>query len=169
MQMKFGCHEPGCPGGPWKSWIGACLPDGPLSEPQALSIPFKVAFPPSCFFSFPLLSMVLPLLIFCLILATIVCMSGQGGEYNFPRTEGLGLCGSLFLEAQGPCWSAHFSMVRVAAGLQTGSWRITGKCSRAWYVCIDPWRALKPGNQLTGEGWFLDILSNSLGMCGSKD
>ena len=99
MQMKFGCHEPGCPGGPWKSWMGACLPDGPRTEPRALSIPFKVAFPPSCFFSFPLLSVVLPLLIFCLILATVVCLSGQEGEYNFPRTEGLELCGSLFLEA----------------------------------------------------------------------
>ena len=99
MHMKFGCHEPGCPGGPWKSWMGARLPGGPLTEPPALSMPFKVAFPPPCFFSFPLLSVVLPLLMFCLILATVVCMSGQGGQYNFLRTAGLGLSRSLFLEA----------------------------------------------------------------------
>ena len=40
-----------------------------------------------------------PLLMFCLILATVVCMSGQGGQYNFLRTAGLGLSRSLFLEA----------------------------------------------------------------------
>ena len=131
-------NKPGRPGRPWKGWTGVRLPDIPLAEPRAPLIPFKVAFPPPYFFSCPLLSVVLLLFIFCLILATVVCMGGQGGRYNFPRTEVLGLCGSFFLEAWRPCsasqpisqWSGLLPACGLARGGSQASAPKLGMCAQ---------------------------------------
>lgn len=61
-------------------------------------IPFSVAFPPPYFFSSLQCGVSTGSIMFCLILTTVVCMSTQGGSYNFLRIEDFGLCDSFFLE-----------------------------------------------------------------------
>lgn len=113
-----------------------------LSEPIQ-AIHFSSSF--SSAYLFPIVS-----IIFCLILTTVVCMSTQGGSYNFLRTEDFGLCDSFFLEVWWP-FSAGQPLLNGHSHCQLASWiwRLIGQELRAKRLQFPSWV------------WFLRSLESS--------